>query len=86
MPVFLVYSRPGCHLCELLLEELVPLVRGRAGIEVVDIDTDPGLRQAYGLRIPVLEFEGKVLSEYHLDRAAVENALAHAEASCQHEP
>ena len=81
MPVFRVYSRPGCHLCELLLEELVPLARGRAAIEVVDIDRDAELRNAYGIRIPVVEFEGKVLSEYRLDRAAVENALVRAEAA-----
>jgi hypothetical protein len=27
-----VYSRPGCHLCELLIDELLPLIRDR-GIE-----------------------------------------------------
>jgi hypothetical protein len=70
-----VFSRPGCHLCELLLEELVPLVRGRAHVDVIDIDPDAELRETYRTRIPVVEIDGQVLCQYHLDRAAIEAAL-----------
>jgi hypothetical protein len=72
---FHVYSRPGCHLCELLLEGLVPLVRGRGRIEVVNIDLDASTRDKYGTRVPVVELEGRALCEYHLDRAAIEKEL-----------
>jgi hypothetical protein len=74
-----VYSRPGCHLCEVLLEELLPLVRGRASVVVVDIDQNvdqDGPGGTYGTRIPVVELDGRVLCEYRLDRQAVETGLA----------
>ncbi len=70
-PVFIVYSRAGCHLCEVLLEELQPLVRGRGRIEVVDIDTRADCREQYDTRVPVLEKDGVFLCQYRLDKAAV---------------
>ena len=70
-----VYSRPGCHLCEQLLHELVPLVRGRASVEVLNIDLRDDLRARYGNRIPVVELDGRTLSEFRLDRHAIEDAL-----------
>ena len=70
-PIFTVYSRAGCHLCEVLLEELQPLVRGRAQIAVVDIDTRAELKERYDIRVPVLEKDGVFLCQYQLDRAAV---------------
>ena len=70
-----VFSRHGCHLCELLVEELAPLVRGQAAIKVLDVDADAGLREEYGLRVPVVTLDGRVLCQYHLDRQAVEDAL-----------
>jgi hypothetical protein len=71
-----VYGRPGCHLCEHLLEELAPLVRGRAHLEVRDVDADPSWRRELGTRIPVVEVDGRVICEHTLDRAALERALA----------
>lgn len=49
-----LYSRRGCHLCELMIEELVPLCRGHASLEVHDVDDNPAWVQAYGMRVPVL--------------------------------
>jgi len=74
-PVFRVYSRQGCHLCEQLLEELVPRLRGRADVEVVDIDNRPEWVEAYGMRIPVVELDGEFVCQYHFDAAAVAAAL-----------
>jgi hypothetical protein len=68
---FVVYSRRGCHLCELLLEELVPLCRGRATIRVLDVDSREDWRRAYGDRIPVLCSGDQEVSVAHLDRDAV---------------
>jgi hypothetical protein len=70
-----VYSRQGCHLCELLLDELAPLVRGRARLEIVDIDRVAGLPEAYGTQIPVVEFGGRVLCMHRLDRRAIDDVL-----------
>jgi hypothetical protein len=66
-----VYSRRGCHLCELMLEELVPLCRDRATVRVLDVDSRDDWRQAYGNRIPVLCSGDREVSVAHLDRDAL---------------
>jgi hypothetical protein len=71
-----VYSRPGCHLCELLIEELLPLIRGRLPLEVINIDGHPELTDDYGTRIPVVEFAGRDVCQYHLDTAAIRAILS----------
>ena len=71
LPALRVYSRQGCHLCELLVEELLPLIRDRLPLEIVDIADDDELEAKYGTRIPVLEFAGQEICQYHLDRDAV---------------
>ena len=71
-----VYSRQGCHLCEILIEELLPLVRGRAEVVVHDIDTRDDWRDRYDTRVPVLEYDGAFICQYHLDRPALDRALS----------
>jgi glutaredoxin len=65
-----LYSRPGCHLCDEAREAILALVRGRAGVELreVDIESDERLLAAYLERIPVVEVDGEVVSELVLDR------------------
>ena len=75
VPEIIVYSRRGCHLCELLLEELDPLVRSRARITVRDVDERAQWRAEYGERVPVVCAEDKVLCHYHLDRTVVTDWL-----------
>ncbi len=41
MPIVEVYSREGCHLCEILIEDLLNLTRGRADVRVQEIDSRP---------------------------------------------
>ncbi|MDH3305059.1 MAG: glutaredoxin family protein [Gammaproteobacteria bacterium] len=66
-----VYSRQGCHLCDLLVEELLPLVRGTLRVEVRDIDSRPEWLAKYDVRVPVVEYEDRLISEYPLDRRAI---------------
>lgn len=66
-----LYSRPGCGLCEELLEALVPLLEGRAEVEVVDVGEDPALLLEYGSRIPVLADGDTEISGYPLDTPRV---------------
>lgn len=75
-PTFYVYSRRGCHLCEELLEDLLPLVRGRMDVEVRDIDSHNDWKERFDARIPVVEFEGEVICQYRLDRPAIDAILA----------
>jgi hypothetical protein len=70
-----VYSRQGCHLCEQLIEELLPLVRGRFELVVRDIDTRESWKQAYDTRVPVVEYDGELICQYHLDRPALSRIL-----------
>ena len=71
-----IYSRPGCHLCELLIEEIAPLLRGKATLEVLNIDSRSDWQEAYDTRVPVVEFDGRFLCELTLDRAALHRALS----------
>lgn len=75
-PTIYVYSRRGCHLCEVLLEELLPLARGRLDIEVRDIDSRADWKERFDVRIPVVEFEGEVLCQHRLDQRAIDAILA----------
>ena len=76
MSTLYVYSRDGCHLCDVLLAELRELVDGRLPIEVRDIDSNPAWHDACFIRIPVVEFEGREVCHYQLDRAAISAILA----------
>ena len=73
-----LYSRPGCHLCECLIEELLPLLAGRGELEVRDVDSHGAWRDRFGLRVPVLTIDGRIVCEARLDRQAVEKALSTA--------
>lgn len=75
MRTLTLYSRTGCHLCEQLEAELVEALNGRAAVEIVDIDGDPALERRYGGRIPVLAEGRDEISDYPLDRAALEQHL-----------
>ena len=75
-PVLQVYSRHGCHLCDVLVEALLPLVRGRLNVEVHDIDSRDEWRERYDKRVPVVEFQGQLVCQYRLDRPAIEDILA----------
>lgn len=76
MPSLRVYSRQNCHLCDQLLDELEPLIDGRIDLEVLDVDTREDWREAYGWRVPCVEFEDRIVCEYHLDRGAISAILA----------
>lgn len=62
LPDLVLYTRPGCHLCEEARDSIQSVLEDRAaqGLPVPhrverDIDRDPDLRAAYGTTIPVVE-------------------------------
>ena len=75
---FTMYSRPGCSLCEEMLEELaaLPAAQGIA-VQVTDVDRDPALRERYGHKIPVLLLAGELVCHGRLDPEEVHKALAY---------
>ena len=74
---FLLYSRPGCGLCEEMLQELaaLPSAQGLA-IDVIDVDSDLAARARYGHKIPVLMFAGELVCHGRLDPEEVDKTLS----------
>jgi glutaredoxin len=72
-----VYSRKGCHLCDVVKDTLAQL-QPQAGFQwrEVDIDADPELRQKYNDQIPVVFIDGRKAFKYHLDARQFLKALA----------
>ena len=69
----IVYGRQHCHLCQDMiaaLEELqTPL---HFSLDVIDVDSDDGLKSRYGERVPVLVAGGEEICHYHLDPVALD--------------
>ena len=59
-----------------MLEELLPLIRGRVEIEYRDIDSRPDWCEKYDVRVPVIEYDGQLISEYPLEYAAIRAVLS----------
>lgn len=72
-----VYSRPGCHLCEEAIAAIVALHGEgyRFGLHEIDIESDELLLRRYLERIPVVEVDGREVSELVFDRAALTDML-----------
>jgi hypothetical protein len=75
---FVLYSRPGCGLCEEMRAELdrLPAAQGYP-LEVLDVDADSDTRARYGHKIPVLLFAGELVCHGRLDTEEVLKALAY---------
>ena len=75
--VFTLYSREYCHLCHEMIAEL-NAIRGTLAFEVVvvDVDSDPGLEERFGERVPVLFHRARELARYRLAVPELEAYLA----------
>jgi glutaredoxin len=71
-----LYSRPGCHLCDdarrVLLAELE---RRPFDLKEVNVEDDDGLEREYGIRIPVVEIDGEDRFEYQVDHEELRRLL-----------
>lgn len=63
-----VYSRKGCHLCEIVKESLTKLQR-RGGFtwREIDVDSDAELRRLYNDEVPVIFIDGRKAFKYRMD-------------------
>jgi glutaredoxin len=63
-----VYSRKGCHLCEVVKESLAKLSR-RGGFtwSEIDVDTDLELRRRFNDEVPVVFIDGRKAFKYHMN-------------------
>lgn len=63
-----VYSRAGCHLCDVVKEQLERLAATEDfSWREVDIDADPELVRQYNDQVPVLFIDGRKVFKYRLD-------------------
>ena len=72
-----VYSRPGCHLCEEAIEQIIALHQEgyRFNLHEVDIESNELLLRRHLERIPVVEVDGIEVSELVLDRDGLKARL-----------
>jgi len=72
-----VYSRPGCHLCEEAFARIVALHGEgyRFNLHEVDIESNELLLRRHLEKIPVVEVDGLVVSELLLDEAGLRARL-----------
>jgi len=72
-----IYTRPGCHLCDVMKDTVRPIA-AQAGLTLdeVDISADAALEARYGLDIPVLVVDGKKIAKYRVSAEEVRRAIA----------
>jgi thioredoxin-like negative regulator of GroEL len=60
-----LYGRPECHLCDEAREILEALIQKAGDLELVElnIEEDDDLHGRFLERIPVIELDGRILSE-----------------------
>ena len=73
----IVYSRKGCHLCEVVKESLHKLSR-RGGFtwHEVDVDNDLELRRQFNDEVPVVFIDGRKAFKYHMNEQEFLRKLA----------
>jgi glutaredoxin len=73
----IVYSRKGCHLCEIVKEKLTKLER-RGGFRwhEVDVETNDLLRRQFTDEVPVIFIDGRKAFKYRLDEQEFLKKLA----------
>jgi glutaredoxin len=72
MPQIVLYSRQGCHLCDIAADLLT---RYQLAFEVVDVDADPQLRERYNECVPVVVFDGKERFRGRIDELLLKRLL-----------
>ncbi len=73
-----LYSREGCHLCDIAADVLL---RNMLSFEVVDIDADPALRERYNECVPVVVIDGRERFRGRIDELLLRRLLAHRKAT-----
>jgi glutaredoxin len=76
-----IYSKPGCHLCDVMKSLVHRVIADERSardmsIEEIDISTDRELLDRFGLEIPVLLIDGKKVAKYRVSEADLRRMLA----------
>ena len=71
-----LYGAPGCHLCEAARSGLRRLAQQAPfTLHEVDIHSDPDLERRWLFEIPVIEVDGRVVTQAPVDLDAVRRAV-----------
>ena len=63
-----VYSRSGCHLCEIAIDRIKSTMDNlKFELDIKLIDDDLKLQEEYGEQVPVILIEGKVHDYWRVD-------------------
>jgi hypothetical protein len=73
-PEVVVYTRQRCGLCR-RAEAIVAREARRADVRHVDVDGDPDLVAAFGVRVPVVTVDGHEVAELELAPGVVRAAV-----------
>jgi glutaredoxin len=76
MKQVILYTKPGCHLCE-PVEDVILAVRREREFEfsVCNIEDDPADFEKYQHAIPVVLVDGREIARYKLSRMQLVTAL-----------
>ncbi|HKZ00969.1 MAG TPA: glutaredoxin family protein [Pyrinomonadaceae bacterium] len=85
-PHVIIYSRPGCHLCD-VAKETIDDAGGGADytLETVNIENDAGLLKKYKYDIPVITINGVETFKHRVNSNLFKAAIAKA-TKASHEP
>lgn len=76
MAIVTVYSRSGCHLCEVALAEIEKFKNEfKFNVEKILIDGDIELEKKYGEEVPVILINGKPHDFFRVDPERFRNAM-----------
>lgn len=71
-----IFSRPGCHLCDEAMRVIEEVRRGFPfALSLVDVSADSTLEARYGRDIPVVTFDGREIFRHRVDATAFRERL-----------
>ena len=73
MKEVMVYSRVGCHLCEIAIDQ-INSVKDELGFNL-EISDDAVLEQEYGEQVPVILINNKIHDYWRVDLARFTKAI-----------
>jgi glutaredoxin len=80
MPSVTLYTRAGCHLCDVAKTVLDEACRERPfELTTIDVDSAPDLAERYGLEVPVVLIGGRKAFKFRVDAGVLRARLEHAE-------
>jgi len=76
MSTVTVYTRAGCHLCEVAIAAAARIAADTASaFATVDVGADPEDRAEYGDLVPVILVDGRIHGYYQVDADRLRAAL-----------